>query len=252
MIPLLKIELKKLYEDFKTSKKLELPAPYDNPAGRINFIHHALTIFSKIGLKSRDGKTISMIATLSGLPPEGLDVDGTVISFEDLRALILLIAEVPRSRLTGSMTKNPKYASLTPLFMYAHKLYDNVSYSSWDPKDSAMRVALGTTLFKALEFQNAHPTLVPIPANVRKSLYADKVYSAYPGTYFKYSYTEDSGDVINYPKEWLILNCQYWIASAGIRDTNSMLLDIKNFGNIPKAMDAEVIPEVMTPSNATW
>lgn len=35
----------------------------------------------------------------------------------------------------------------------------------------------------------------------------------------------------------MILNCQYWLANVELRDTESMILDIKNFGRVPKALD---------------
>lgn len=257
MKTLKKIKPHLIYKEYEATGTIRLPVPYNND--KKLFVHNMITLFSKITLCG-NGKTdnkISMQATLRNISKEG--VNG--ISFEDIRALILISSKIPRSKLVSSMVNNPKYGSLTPLFMYAHKLYNNVNYSSWDVNDPLIAVAIGTFLNNALDFQKAYPTIMSIDTTERIALLGSRKYIDYP-THLKHTYTadqtEDIAETIVYPKEWLVMNCQFWLANRELRDTDSMLLDIKNFGRIPKALDAapaaiqEVPDEPLSPESCSW
>ena len=261
MNQLLKLDLKTIYSNYQNSNKLELPLPYTN--NKPLFINHMLSAFAAVRLKvpaESKEDIVSMSLTLRNIPAEGVQLDGGIMTFENMRALILIAAKVPRSRLISNMTKNPKYATLTPLFMYAHKLYNNVKYSQWDSNDANIDIALGDFLYKALDFQRAYPSIMDIDASTRKHLLGERTWVAYP-RFLKYDETmdatEDEAEIISYPKEWLIINCQFWLANAEVRDVDTMLLDMKTWDRIPPALDATAAvttaePDMITPENAVW
>lgn len=253
MLPLLKLNISNIYSTFDKTNKLELPAPYDTPKGRVNFLYHALTVFKEVQLKGLNN-LVSMKATLDHIPKNGISLAEGHISYDNLRDLIKLVGAVPRSRFIKNMKEHTKLATLTPLFMYAHKLYNNKPYSLWDPKDALIKVAVGSFLYKAIEFQQNHPFAVPIDNSIRRHLVKGK-YSDYPGNFFKYCSTGDpvdgqiEGTTTEYPKEWLILDLQLWLANADVRDTSAMLLDVRNFGGIPKARDAALAQQQVNTAN---
>lgn len=250
MNPITKLDLVSIYQTYEETGKLTLPSPYDTPKGKLNFLEHLLATLAKVPTKPNNSATkISMLNTLKAIPAEGISLEDGKITFANLRALIMIAARTKRSIFIKRMTDTPRLGSYTPLFMYAHKLYNNTSYDWWDSEDSKIELALSPHLHAALIFQQEYPSIFPLgsEAAIRKKLSNGKNYTAFPGA-LRYQEisdpTEDGvGEIIDYPKEWLILDCQFWIAHPDIRDTSSMLLDVKDFGRIPKALDVTLEPE---------
>lgn len=259
MNPLTKLDLVSIYQTYDETGKLELPSPYSTSKGKLNFLEHLLSVFAKISTKpNNDNTKISMLNTLKAIPAEGISLEDGKITFDNLRALIMIAARTKRSYFITKMTDTPRLGSYTPLFMYAHKLYNGVNYDWWDSKDSKIELAMSPHLYKALEFEKEYPMAVSLgrDASIRKSLAKGHNYIAYPKS-LRYQEVSDPteeevGEVMDYPSAWLILDCQFWLAHPDIRDTSSMLLDIKNFGRIPKALDAEVAGKKTSATSDIW
>lgn len=249
-----KLNPKEIYNEYELSGKIVLPDPY-----RTNFklfVDHILPVLAKIKLEGTD--LISTTKTLQGIPSEGISTPNGDFSYDAIRGMLELTYKIPRSKLIRDTRKNPHLAGLTPLLMYAHKLYNDIQYKYWDSSDANIHVALGSFLYKALEFQQEYPSIQPVGRDqvVRSALINGKIWSSYPKN-LRYSYTEDGteekGETITYSREWLILDCQFWLANAEVRDTEAMLLDVRNFGRIPEALDVKAPSISKTdPRNASW
>jgi hypothetical protein len=237
---------------FENNEKIEFPPIYAKK--RENLIHHLLTLYSQIQLvKNPKNGLISMERTIQLFEQAGgvSTTDGD-FDTEELYAYIALASKAPRGLLVPKQKLKPKFGAMTPLFMYAHKLYNGISYSAWDREDPMMYAALGEFLAKALNFSQQYPMFSFYSFNkhhptLRKH-FAEKYNMSYTGhyPYLKYSYQEDpvdgeeEGEVRVYNKQWLIMACQFWLANVELRDTETMILDINEFGKVPKALDSIV------------
>ena len=162
---------------------------------------------------------------------------------------------IPRSIiLKQSMTKVPKFASFTPLFMYAHKSYNNIPYEFWNKNDAGIHWVLGPMLEKVnnqakeieyFELSNDEIKEGRIEALTWKS--GKKAGQIIPLTGFR----SVAGITINdkyIPNPMLYMILQLWICNSDVRDTTSMILDPWNWDRIPEALD-EVEIEVKSEVN---
>ena len=242
MNQLIQLNTSKLVQEYRETGKFILPTPYHNKKNA--FLMHSLSLFSTIPLVKNTLGKISMHKTIAAIP-ETHHASGVAFSRSKVIELLWIAAHVNRTKLLStSQVKTPKYGALTPLFMYAHKRDNKVSYKDWDYNDVKISAALGEFLAKANIFRKDYPYMflesTPI---LRSSLAKGRKYTEW-NAYCGYKVTldpvddEDVGESIVIPKEISIMHNQFWIANAELRDTGTMLLDLFNIGMVPKAIDA--------------
>lgn len=234
------------------SSTFKLPPPYDKY--KASFIPHCLALFASIPLEYNDKSLVSMSKTIAKIKAREIHIVPNVGEFTSAKIIDLLyiFRWVNRGKLiVGSQAKNPEYGALTPIFMYAHKKYNNIKYSKWDRNDTMINAALGLFLAKASDQAKLVPHLpLSMIPTLRQSLCEGKKYTDW-NTYLKYTSTQDPvdgneyGEDIHYEKETLIMQLQLWIANASIRNTDAMLLDMYTFGMVPKAIDAIIKSDPM-------
>lgn len=163
--------------------------------------------------------------------------------------LITLLYNVPRSTLVQKIGQNPTLGTLTPLPMYAHKLYNDIPYNKWDRASEHTKFFLGRGLEKVLEFNR------PVSLNIKEILELRKAALSYrtgakAGTMSKLTSYKCNQVVLN-NKKWttsqerniIRMIMQTWIANIELRNEDSMILDPYDWSNIPEAVDAVVQKE---------
>ena len=222
------------YNDF-TSKKS--PFQLSNHYSVQAFIPHILAAFASVPLVYRDDG-ISMMDTMKSV----INSSSSFLSLtgKQISQLVMFAGEVNRSKLYSSAYKEHTFKAFTPLFMYAHKLYNNVEYTEWNKDDEAIQYALGRTLYKCLEHakKNSKPDFTT--ENI-KALRANLM------TVKK---TGEVKQTLNYkmlgwegvPPDIMRMELQTWIANAELRDEKAMILDIWDWGHIPESYDV-LLPE---------
>jgi len=209
------------------------------------FIEHLIALYATYPLVRNKDNLISMSKTFFALPEEHVTSEGTFTK-QQLIDYLWVCSKLPRSVLVSKMGEYPLYGSLTPLFMYAHKKFNGVKYSEWDNTDTHINIALGLFLGKAMDFNKKYPHIqLDTTAMLRKSLANGNVYTKYIPN-LSYTSTMDpvdgeAAESIKYPREWLIMHMQFWLANESKRNSSYMLLDTHKFGIVPKALDAPVI-----------
>jgi len=219
------------------------------------FIPHILPILASIPLVKNSSGKISPKLTYTGIPdivhtPNG-DIPGPQV-----QALLGFVALARRSVLLPktTQTKYPQYGLYTPLAMYAHKLYNNISYGSWDktPTDY-LHVFLGTTLFTTYKsaVTNGKPLINPLSiSKLRKEALTFKS-GIKIGTQDKATAhrcnlltldVQDSDKITKkkYSKYAVMSFLQIWITNVEYRDTEAMILDFYDWDNIPQALDSTI------------
>ena len=246
MKELLLLNTESIINTFDNSGVFKLTKPYDRQ--KHNFIPHCLAFFAKVPLvyheparmTSGKPKMVSMSKTLAALPKDDFG--------NKVKDLLWIFKFVPRGKLMSTnQGKHPEYSALTPIFMYAHKLYNNVCYSDWDRHDTRITAALGYFL-EAAHAHSMYNKVAPQFDDIntlRKAKVYDKKYTDWPGRLVHVEgldstgeYEDGEDDTIEYGKEILIMTLQFWVANAAVRDTKANLLDIYQFGRVPKALDA--------------
>lgn len=223
----------------KTKWKPQLPA---------TFLDHTLPLFASVKLETTGG-IVSATDTFNGLKstpvittPNG-DVPGT-----DIVELLKFIYFGKRGDLLpGSQIRNPRYAALTPLFLYAHKLYNDVPYGSWDRTDPLMKVFLGTHLESILEVDEVPNLTIDQVVDARKEALTFKsgVKMGQQDQPFNYKCGINGLNGVELPKLVIIMTLQLWLAHSSVRNTESMILDPLDWNNVPEALDLSVpIPEL--------
>ena len=226
---------------------------------KASFLPHCLSLFATIPLIKHDTGNISMCKTMEALPDVHTTTEGNITK-DALMDLIMFTSLANRSKLTEKAgTKDPTLGGLTPLFMYAHKLYNDVQYSEWSVGDDYIMYALGKFLainwtfitgYERTEKGNPkwNKTLVQKPAldiNKVKSLRDElMVYASGPNAGVipaatVYKMRKHAIDGITYPTNLLIMELQTWIANVDLRNTESMILDMWDWGNVPEAWDIQ-------------
>jgi hypothetical protein len=173
----------------------------------------------------------------------------TLLNIEDdlMRAAVKISLQTSRSDiLLVSGAKNPEYASLTPLLMYAHKKYNKVMYEEWDKDDSSMSLVLGNLLGKILDINydwyevktwlKNHPDKC---AELRSTFLGGKVATAYYGK----EVIIDMGDKIEAIKGTAASSkilFQTWLAHSSLRFPGAMILDLGDWDNTPEPYEGEI------------
>ena len=246
--------LKNNYIDWKQNLKTD---PNWIPPIDGEFIPHILPILASIPLvKNPNNDLISAKLTYENIPAEVKTPNGT-ISGEQLKALIGFTAIARRSVLMPklSQTKNPVYGLYTPLVLYAHKLYNDINYGSWDTTPNPhLHAFLGTTLFMAhaSAIENGKPEVLINTAKVKvlrkealtyksgaKAGTQDKA-TAHRCNLQKLDVKSRVGDTKpqKYTKYAVMSFLQLWLCNAELRNSDSMILDFYDWDNTPKAYDA--------------
>ncbi len=94
------------------------------------------------------------------------DLDNTPVDPKFIAALIRLFSQLPRSYYyVGTQTKDTKYSSATPWFMYAYKSSRGYNYSDWDftSHPELEPIFLGTAfkdIIKVREYLTRYPELL--------------------------------------------------------------------------------------------
>lgn len=153
------------------------------------------------------------------------------IAGTQLEAALKIAYLFPRSKFIKGMTSNSTLGSLTPLAMYALKRDEGIMYEEWDKEDEHINRFLGKSLKNVYLASD-----VPKEQCVELRSGFNELHK-YP---FKNSYIVDS---ITLNKIQAILLAQVWLANVQFRNTESMILDPKNWDNVPDAFDAYIEPE---------
>jgi hypothetical protein len=194
-------------------------------------------------IKDRESGLYSMKLTMQNIVNTKADIGSTSknkMDWNNFSELVVFMYKVNRSViLKVNQNQNPKYGQLTPLFLYAHKFYNDIPYEMWDKKDSAIHFALGKNLNPVLSYKPVGDfDLVEIR---KDALTENTTGQLKPLISNKMNIKEING--IKVPKCALFMLLQTWICNASIRNTESMILDPENWDRIPDALDAEVPKE---------
>jgi hypothetical protein len=259
--PLLNAKPTNIYKNWEESTKLKLPTPYDR--NKALFIEHMLPVLAKIPLyPNSNGDKISTTRTLQELAKQTeLNTPNGTFPIGDIFALLKLAYKVNRSSFVAA-AKKPHIASLTPLWMYAYKQYPlesgmGTKYEHWDKTDANIEVALGKWLYKAHQFQQQYPQYIRVGLDqvFRSAKLGNRKYTDYPNNLQHTEIiekTEEAAYNIEIPKEWLILELQFWLAYGELRVPDAMILDMRDWDSTPKLLDAVVREEPKVKEVAPW
>lgn len=170
------------------------------------------------------------------------------IKDERLKDYIKYVAlEIARSNLyTGSAKENTRWVSLVPIFMAAHKEYNNIKYEQWDKKDKYLWFILGKNLYSDIKKWAG----VPLSDTLRKvcrmnALKTPNGKEVAPTAWPRHNIKIDSSNILKpfslFRHMWL----QTWMANVELRN-EFMILDVNNWDFQPEALDAVFKPEVIT------
>jgi hypothetical protein len=222
-----------------------------------------LEIFSAVPLVYNDGGKISITDTLSALK----ELDELV--YKDIHKgtgleiakLIVLVAEVSRTALIGPFKDRlpNEHKALTPLFMYAHKKYNQVPYEQWDKRDPKILFAIGAALHTSLFATPKHDLdmdlygrLVEVSKHFEKHPelipeYREKLYGERSVTQYKKRAMSEAPPCNLYVPYTSIASCiliQSWIAHPTLRVPGAMLLDIVNWDKVPRPIAGGLVTKV--------
>ena len=163
----------------------------------------------------------------------------------------------------------PKYGLFTPLVLYAHKLYNNIGYDRWDTTPNPyLHAFLGTTLYEAFvtAITNGRPAFLKDKTEIKelrkialtyktgaKQGQQDKATSHRCNLQTLDIRTKEGTKPMNYSKYAVMSFLQLWLCNAQLRDTDAMILDLYDWGNIPKGYDAVVakVKHIKVPKEKT-
>lgn len=249
MNPLIKLDTNALITDFNNFKDKKVKSFNLTKHYPINtFIPHVLALFATIPLIRNSSGLISMKLTIDATKLKDTHKlpDGNIIKTISIRQLILLVGQINRSKITNPKDKTSTYKAFTPLFMYAHKLYNDVQYTEWDADDELIQHALGRTLYNMLVFAkiNNKPNFSTDEIiRLRKSYMTYKSGKKEGITESNTSYKMNTSDT-DYPVDILRMELQTWIANIELRDENAMILDMWDWEAVPMAFDSAMLTEV--------
>lgn len=218
------------------------------------FMQRALVIFAAIPL-IRNDKGISMDDTMKCIPAMLTTPNGEMAR-ENVIGLVTLMYGLSRSSFIKNMKLDATLGSFTPLFMYAHKLYNDVQYEEWDKSDPTISFALGKFLANALEAApSGKLTLSADEVRALREtaltyLSGQKAGMTDKATAFKMPKKltlsrADEDIILLKPLTFMLL--QTWICNAEVRKPNSMILDPWNWDSTPAAWDV-VVERVKLPA----
>lgn len=219
------------------------------PAFAASFLDHTLPIFATVKLQYTNGKVSATDTFNSLLEHEMITTPNGEMFAPNILQLIRLLYFTKRGDyILGSQIRSSRLASFTPLFLYAHKLYNDVPYSSWDKEDPRMFVFLGTVLEEIIrkDFEVPNLSADQIVAHREAALTFKTGQKA--GTMEKpYNYKCAINEIngLQLPRTAIMMILQLWLANSAVRNTSSMILDPLDWDNVPEAHDVTVdLPEV--------
>ena len=167
---------------------------------------------------------------------------------------ISFLYHINRSKIMPVQTKFPRLGALTPLALYAHKLYNDITYESWDKSSPHLKYFLGRNLEGILTIKEPitllHADILALRAKALTYASGAKAGEMAELTSNKFNATE-----LIYKK----LTCggskaknenigrmllQLWLANAAVRQEGVMILDPFSWDKVPEAIDEVVkVPE---------
>jgi len=157
---------------------------------------------------------------------------------ERTQLVIKILSNLPRSYFVTGATKNPEYASLTPIGLYAFKKAKNIDYESWNKKSELLPFFLGKFLY---ELPKIELTRQEWSAKVKESSIA---------AFRKVALTTIDGEskgVLSYkmnitiekvPRNVMYMLLQTWLANVECRVPGAQILDPWNWDAVPEPIDS--------------
>jgi hypothetical protein len=216
--------------------KLKWTPPFSD-----SFLDHVLPILASVKLETKGGK-VSASDTFMQLKHAGsVQTPNGLMDATNVMALIRMLYFTKRSALlSASQIRAPRFASFTPLMLYAHKLYNDVPYSSWIKDDKYLGFFLGNTLDLILEVKDIPDLTIDEVIKYRQEALTYKT-GKNAGTQapaHTYKCVLTTVREMPLPKPAIMMLLQIWLAHASVRNTESMILDPLDWDNIPDALDA--------------
>lgn len=214
------------------------------------FLDHCLPVLASIPLvQNRAGKIDTKLIMDKMNTNDTFTTPNGSITGHNLRYLISFLYKCPRGDLIpGAQTKFSTLAALTPLVLYANRLYNNIAYSAWDKNSYNMPLFLGYKLQPILEVKE-NPSLDTETILELRNIAlaygagAKKAGQLAPITGYKMNLKEI--DNVKYPMVAMMMYLQVWLANSGIRKPESMILDPVDWDRTPEAVDqtSQYMPE---------
>jgi len=238
------------YKQWKANLKSD---PNWTPPVDQNFIPNILPILASLQLvKNPDTGKICPKLTYNNIPHSVTTPNGK-ISGEQLKALISVTATARRSVLLPKTTqvKNPIHGLYTPLVLYAHKLYNNISYNQWDRTlNPYLHAFLGTSLYNSYKsaMTNGKPSVdasnisklrklaLTYKSGVKKGM-QDKATAHRCNLLSLPVHGRNGIEDKKYTKYAVMSFLQLWLCHVELRK-DSMILDLYDWDNMPEAYDA--------------
>ena len=224
--------IKQLYEIARNERLAEGALKEDDYMPEIKeiaLIENRLEEMSKVILYFNEDLTVSMFKTMEELKKTN----------EELFYYIAFTAVYPRR--ANLTEKANRCCALVPVFMSAHKEFNNVRYEHWNKTDKAIQFAVGFTLWEDIkEFLLPIKGLDDKLSELRKPCMVDG--KGRPKKLIGYSFSAMKyGDKQKIPGNSLAMKIkgQFWRANAKLRN-KYMILDTVNWDNIPEAFDTDV------------
>ncbi len=213
----------------------------------------AIPLINTLGESYTKGDIISPHKTLANLAHvEYLNTPNGRVSVDIVTTLLKIYKETSRSWLVKQMTKNPRFGSLTPIPMYAFKLYHDIPYEAWDKTEETIKWMLGGSLECLYNFNNdkhgftkeyyesilgtdiftSNRTYALTYGGGKKAGMTDKLTSHKMN---KVSWPVESNPSFLNSINYMIF--QTWLANAEIRDYSCMILNPWNWDNVPETID---------------
>jgi len=227
-----------------------------------NFMEDALVIFSKVPLqRNRNGKiSFSLISDWlnnKGVVFESKNAADTIIEGPVIKSLIQMLSLRNRSTM-GQEESLTNYSIPVPLFMAAHKKYNNVMYEEWDKTDDKINWAMCSAPGKGLSFlpgfdmpEVEYNLILKDPELSKLRIEAVTTHGGkqYPldGWYLNKKVLSNMNEIA------VRMLLQLWQFNAGKRH-ELMILDPYNWDKVPPALDAEVpavVPKTRKPRAVT-
>lgn len=211
-----------------------------------DFLPHCLPLLASTPLVRNPNGKISANATISALATDALlDTPNEPVKASTIRALIGFLFLAPRSQLQKlAMTKNPVLGSLTPMWMHAHKLYNNVQYEEWAKDDPAIHYALGNYLKPITQYGTTKtPKLMGFTSSELNHLRALGLTPVKGGEAAALTSNKMNCTMVEknyYPKVVMQMLLQTWLANSALRVPGTMILDPLNWDKVPGSLDAGV------------
>lgn len=195
-------------------------------------------------IKASNGK-YSAIETMK-------ELEGTA-NYEHMRGMLNFLYTVTRGKIMQGYTQTsyPRYASLTPIPLYAFKEHHGVNYNDWDRSDERLRGFLGKFWFN----DNIPPegNILKLEAvitsynfeirddieKLRKVMLTEKSTGNMKGL-LSYKNNLSIFTINNVPINSSLnyLFMQTWLANIAVRVPDAMILDPYDWDKTPKAFDA--------------